>query len=135
MASHDSPKQVLDHGSILILPTTVVGVQVYCLLAQPMVYEEMMEHTYDYVGALPHVDSLIDQVVHLSREGFTTHTKDGTLPGSQKVHGAELEGVIGVKLLLCLVKTVVGMDGSVGVLMDDRCAAGGGGENTLSSVK
>ena len=66
LVGHDSPQQVLDHDGILVLPTTVIGMQVYRLLAQPMVFKKMMEHTYDGVGALPHVDSFIDQVVHLS---------------------------------------------------------------------
>ena len=109
---HDSPLQVLDHDGILVLPTTVVGMQVYCLLAQPMVHKEVVHHAYDGIGALPHVDSLGDQVVHLLEEGLTKHTEDGTLPGSQKVHWAGLERVVGVEHMLSHVETVVGMDGS-----------------------
>ena len=88
----------------------VIGVQVYRLLAQPMVCKEMMQHTDDGVGALPHVDSLIDQVVHLSREGLTTYTKDSTLSGCQEVHGAGLKRIVWVKHLLRHVETVVGRD-------------------------
>ena len=78
----------------------------------------------------------INQIVHLPGDGLATHTKDGTLAGSQKVHGAGLEGVIWVKHLLRHVKTVVGMDGSVvGWSLDDLCAAAGGGEKVLSTVK
>ena len=65
-----------------------------------------MGHTYEGVGALPHVNSLIDQEVHLSGEGLTTHTEDGT-SGCQEVHGA---GIIWVKHLLHHVETVVGRD-------------------------
>ena len=72
-----------------------------------------MEHGYNGNGALPHVNSLVDQVLHLSGEGLTTHTEDGTLPGSQKVQWAGLERVVGVEYLLGHVETVVGMDGSV----------------------
>ena len=86
--------------------------QVYCLLAQPMVFKKMMEHTYDGVGALPHVDSFIDQVVHLSEKGLTTHTEDGALPGCHEVHGAGLLRIVRMEHLLCHVETVVGMDGS-----------------------
>jgi len=82
--------------------------QVYSLLAQPMVCKEMMEHTNDGVGALPHVNSLIDQVVHLSGDGLTTHTEDGTLSWCQKVHGAGLKRIVQVEHMLCHVKTVVG---------------------------
>ena len=46
-----------------------------------MVHKEMVEHAYDGIGALPHVDSLVNQVVHLSGEGLTTHTEDGILRG------------------------------------------------------
>ena len=110
LPSHHPPQQILDHGGILVLPTTVIGVQVYCLLAQPMVCKEMVKHTYDGIGALPHVDSLIDQVVHLSGDGLTTHTEDGTLPGSQEVHWARLKRIVGVEHLLRHVETVVGRD-------------------------
>ena len=87
---HDSP---LDHDGILVLPTIVVSVQVYCLLAQPMVHK-VVEHAYDGIGALLNVDSLAYEVVHLSREGLTTHTKHCALPGSQEVHWAGLERVV-----------------------------------------
>ena len=33
---HHSPEQVLDHDGILVLPTTVIGVQVHPLLTQSM---------------------------------------------------------------------------------------------------
>ena len=60
-----------------------------------MVCKEMMEHTDNGVGALPHVNSLVDQVVHLSWEGLTTHTEHGTLSRCQEVHGAGLEDRLG----------------------------------------
>ena len=129
---HDSPQQVLDHDGVLVLSTTVVGVQVYCFLAQPIMHKEVVEHGYNGNGALPHVNSLVDQVVHLSGEGLTTHTEDGTLPGSQKVHWAGLERVVGVEYLLGHVETVVGMNGSV---VGWPFAAGGGGEKVPSVEK
>ena len=82
----------------------------------------MMEHIYNCVEAFSHVDSLINQIVHLSGDGLTTYTEDGRFPGSQKVHGAGLEVVVGVKHLLRRVETSVSMDG---VLLDGRCAACG----------
>ena len=84
--------------------------QVYHLLAQPMVCKELMQHTDDGVGALPHVDSLVDQVVHLSGEGLATHTEDSTLSGCQEVHGARLKRIVQVKHLLRHVETVVDRD-------------------------
>ena len=112
LVGHDSPQQVLNHDGIFILPTTVVGVQVYRVLAQPMVCKEMVKHTHDGVGSLPHVNSLIDQVVDPSGDGLTTHTKNGTLLGCQEVHGAGLERVVRIEHLVHHVETVVGMDGS-----------------------
>ena len=85
LPSHHSLKQVLDHDGIFVLPTTVIGVQVYHLLTQPMVCKEIMQHTHNGIGALPHVHSIINQVVNLLGEGLTTHTKDGTLSGCQEV--------------------------------------------------
>ena len=72
----------------------------------------MVEHTYYGVGALSHVNSLVDQVVHLSRDGLATHTEDGALSWCQEIHGARLLRIVGYKHLLCHVKTVVGMDRS-----------------------
>ena len=112
LVGHHSPQKVLDHDGILILPTTVIGVQVYRLLTQPMVYEEVVEHADDGVGPLPHVHCLIDQVIHLSGNRLAAHSKDCTLPGCKKVHGAGLKGVVWVEHLLCHVETVVGRDGS-----------------------
>ena len=97
----------------------------------PTTLIEVVEHSYDGVGALLHVDSLINQVVHLSGKGLTTHTKDGALPGCHEVHGAGLLRIIQVKHLLCHVETVVGR----GVVLAGRFDAGGGGEKVPSLVK
>ena len=70
----------------------------------------VVEHADNGVGALPHVDSFIDQVIYLSGNRLAAHSKDGTLPGGEKVHGAGLEGVVWVQHLLCHVETVVGTD-------------------------
>jgi len=81
LAGHNTPEEILDHDRILILPTTVVSVQVYRLLAQPMVYKEVVKHADDGVGALPHVDSFIDQVIDLPGNGLTAFSKNCNLPG------------------------------------------------------
>ena len=106
---HPSPHKVLHHSCVLVLPTTVV---MHGLLSQPMVYKEVVEHADDGVRALPHVDSFINQVRHLSGNGLTAYSKDSTLPWSEKVQWAGLKGVVRGKHLLCHVKTVVGCDGS-----------------------
>ena len=74
LACHHSPQKVLHHGGILILPTKVVGMMVYRLLAEPVVYKKMVQHANDSIGALTHVDSFIDQVVDLSGNGLTYRT-------------------------------------------------------------
>ena len=79
----------------------------------------MVDHTYDGVGALSRVDSLVDQVVHLSRDGLATHTEDGALSWCQEIHGARLLRIVGYRHL----KTVVGMDRSAVVMLvvEGRC--------------
>ena len=92
LLGHDSPQQILHHGGIfIILPTTVTGVQVYHLLAQPMM---LKKKDAAYIGALPHVDSLIDQVVHLSGKGLTTPKMTHFL-GVKKNMGPGCRGLFG----------------------------------------
>ena len=74
-----------------------------------MVLEEVVEHADDGVGALPHVDSFIDEVSHLPGNGLAAYSKYCTLPRCEKVHWA---GVVGAEHLLRHVETVVGRDGS-----------------------
>ena len=79
LAGHNTPEEILHHGRVLVLPTTVVDVQVYYLLTQPMVYKEVVEHADDGIGALPHIDSFINEVIDLSGNGLTAHSKNRTL--------------------------------------------------------
>ena len=81
LAGHNMPEETLHHYRVLVLPTTVVGVQVYHLFTQPMVCEEVVEHADDGVGAHTHVDSFIDQVIYLSGNGLTSYSKNCTLLG------------------------------------------------------
>ena len=69
-----------------ILHNTVIGMQVCCLFAQPMVLKEVVEHTYDGIEALPHVDSHIDQVVNLSGKGLTTECAVGSTQALTQAH-------------------------------------------------
>ena len=80
LAGHHPPEEILHHDCIFILPTTVVSMQVCRLLTQPMMCEEVVEHANDGVGALPHVDSFIDQVIYLSGNGLAAYSKNRTLP-------------------------------------------------------
>ena len=68
----------------------------------------MVQHADDGIGALPCVDSFIDEVVDLSRDGLTAHTKYRALSWYQEVHRAWLKRIIRVKHLLRHVKTAVG---------------------------
>ena len=76
-----------------------------------MMYKEVVQHTDDGVGALPHVDSLVNQIVDLPGDGLATDSKDCALPGSQGVHWAGLKRIVRIEHLLCHIKTVVGRDG------------------------
>ena len=84
--------------------------QVYRLFTQTIVLKEVVEHTYDGIRALPHVNSLIDEAVDLSGKGLTTRTEDGALPGCHELYGTGLLRIIWVNYLLCHVKSVVGTD-------------------------
>ena len=53
--------------------------QVYHFLTQPMVYKEVVEHADDGVGAFPHVDSFVNQVIYLSGNGLAAYSKNCTL--------------------------------------------------------
>ena len=69
-----------------------------------MVLEEVVEHADDGVGALPHVDSFIDEVSHLPGNGLAAYSKNCTLSWCDKVHGARLEGVVGAETCCAMTK-------------------------------
>ena len=60
----------------------VVSVQVYSLLTQSVVCKEVVEHADDGVGALPHVDSFINEVTDVSGNGLAAYSKNCTLSRS-----------------------------------------------------
>ena len=76
-----------------------------------MMHKEVVQHTHDRVGALPHVDSLVNQIAHLPGDGLATDSEDCALPGSQEVLWAGLKRIVWIEHLLCHFKTVVGRDG------------------------
>ena len=103
-AGKHAPQQVSYHSIVLILTPTVVRVEVYVLLTEPMYLKEVMEHADNGVGSLPNVNCLVNQVINLTWDSLTAHSKDGTLSWGKEVHGARLEGVIRVEYLLGHVK-------------------------------
>ena len=102
-----SPHKVLHHGVILILTSAVVSMQGDRGLSQSMVVKEVVEHADNCIGTLPYVRSLIDDEVHLSGDCLTADPKQGSLPRSQEVDWARLEGV-GGGCLGCLGSAPVG---------------------------
>ena len=95
-----SPHKVLHHGVILILTSAVVSMQGDRGLSQSMVVKEVIEHADNCIGTLPYVRSLVDDEVHLSGDCLTADPKQGSLPRSQEVDWARLEGVAWVVHLL-----------------------------------
>ena len=106
-SSHHSPDEVMEHRVVLILPHTIVRMQVHIHLSQTVLVEEMMEHANNCVSSLPCIAGFINEVVDLPRDGFTTYPKDSTLARGQEVDGARLERIRGIVNLLCHVERVV----------------------------
>ena len=78
--SEDSPHQVLHHGGVLILATTVVSMQTDGGFAEAVMAKEIVQHADNCVRPLACVAGLINNKVHLSWDGFAAHPKDGGLP-------------------------------------------------------
>ena len=78
--SEDSPHQVLHHGVVLILATTVVSMQTDGGFAEAVMAKEIVQHADNCVRPLACVAGLINNKVHLSWDGFAAHPKDGSLP-------------------------------------------------------
>ena len=109
-AREHTPQQVSHHSTVLVLTPTVVRMEVNFLLAEPMYFKEVVEHADDAVSTLARVKSLIDEVVDLTGQSLTAHSKNSTLSRSEEVHGTRLEGVVGVEHLLGHVKRIMGLD-------------------------
>ena len=93
-AGEYSPQQVSYHCTVLILTPTVVSMEVYLLLTQPMYFKEVMQHADDGVGTFTTVNCLINEVNDLAWKTFAAYTQDATLPWDKEVHGARLLGVV-----------------------------------------
>ena len=57
---------------------------------------EVVEEARHSVSSLASVRHLIDEVVHLSWYALTADPKDGTPPGSLKIHRPWLEWIVGI---------------------------------------
>ena len=71
--NHHPPYEVMEHGVALVLPHTIVRMQVDMCLPQSMLLEEMVEHADDGIGSLPSIAGFINEVVDLPWNGFTTY--------------------------------------------------------------
>ena len=103
-SSKHAPQQVSYHSIVLILTPAVVSMEVDVLLAEPMYLKEVVEHADYGIGSLTNVNCLINKVIDLSGNSLTAYSKNSTLSWGEEVHGARLEGVVGVEHLLGHVK-------------------------------
>ena len=74
-----SPHEVLHHGVILVLATTVVSMQTGGGFAEAMMAEKEVQHTDNCVRPLARITGLINNEVHLPWDGFAAHPKEGGL--------------------------------------------------------
>ena len=89
---HHSPHEVVEHGIVLVLPHTVVRMQVNMCFSQAMLLKKVVEQRDDGVGPLPCVAGFINEV-DLPGDGFTTYPKDSPLARGEEVYGARLERI------------------------------------------
>ena len=75
-----SPHEVLHHGVIFVLTTTVVSMQTGGGFAEAIMAKKEVQHTDNCVRLLPCITGLINNEVHLSGDGFAADPKDGGLP-------------------------------------------------------
>ena len=69
--------------------------------------EKKVQHANNCVRPLACITGLINNEVHLPRDGFTAHPKDGGLPRCSKIDWARLEWVAGIMHLLRKIKRIV----------------------------
>ena len=75
-----SPHEVLHHGVVFILATTVVSMQTDGTLAKAVMAEKEVQHADNCVRPLACVTGLVNDEVHLPWDCFTADPKDGRLP-------------------------------------------------------
>ena len=75
-----SPHEVMHHGVVLILATSVISMQTGGGLAEAIMAEKKVQQTDNCVRPLACITGLINNKVHLPWDGFTAHPKSGGLP-------------------------------------------------------
>ena len=111
-SSEYAPPQVSYHDVVLILTPTVVRVEVDITLAEPMYFEEVVQHADDGIGPFTYIYSFVDEVIDLAGYSLATNSKYCTFSRSEEVHWARLEGVVWVEHLLSQIKGVVSLNGA-----------------------
>ena len=106
-ASHHPPKEVVEHSIILILPHTIVRVEMNMCFTKSMLRKEMVEHADNCVSSLVRVIRLIYKVVYLPWKALTAHTEDGTFSRCKEIDRTGLQRVEGVMYLLCHIERIV----------------------------
>ena len=66
--------------------------------------KQKVQHTDNCVRPLACITGLINNEVHLVRDGFAAHPKDGGVPRCYEVHRARLQRVAGIVHLLHKIK-------------------------------
>ena len=69
------PQQVSYHDVVLILTPIVVRTDVDITLAEPMYFEEVMQHTDDGIGSFTYIYSFIDEVFDLVWYSLAANSK------------------------------------------------------------
>ena len=72
--------------------------------------EKKVQQADNCVGPLACITGLINNKVHLPRDGFTAHPKDGGLPRCQKIDRARLQRVARIMHLLRKIKGIMRRD-------------------------
>ena len=85
-----SPHQILQHGGVFVLPSTVVCVQAHSHFPKAIVLKIVVEKTNYSVGSFSCVTSFINDEVYLPWDSFTANAKDGRLPRCKEVDWAGL---------------------------------------------
>ena len=98
----------LQNCIVFILPHTVVSVEAYADLAKSVMLEKVVQKRHHSVGTFSHIRCFVNQVICLTWDTLTTHSKYSTLSGCFEIHRPWLEWVVRVMDLLCEVERVVG---------------------------
>ena len=75
---------------VLILPSTVVSIEVNNGRVDTMMLQVVVDHTDDSIGSLPSQECFINQEVHLLRNRLAADSKYPTLTWSEEINWAWL---------------------------------------------